>query len=293
MYGASLRNLFLYADRQDTYNEIITSEINQLSPTGLTELLFAGRTTSGSHYLMTTGPLPNDRSRPERKIASPYVFAEFCRLILGDRVEMMKGCYDKLHLTPTTFSATGMVFKYRAHQFLQEGRTLEIFPILASSEVQGAKHLKYVYNRYTDNVRQRQQFILPRLDLCPVDKDTQRTHELGVYYCSRSPTFPSVDSWVLVQPNPREPPIVLAFQMTINKKEHDAKPSSLDWLRMLVPLDAKVYHVILTPEAVEPEINVSADYLTTTFLGGRGVNDAFPVFHCEIGIVELFKPRVT
>ena len=225
MYGASLRDLFLYADRQDAYNKIVTSEINQLSPNGLTELLSA---ISNSHYLVTTGPLPNDRTRAERKISSPYIVGEFCRLILRNRVEMMKDRYNKLRTAPATFPAAGMIFKYRAHQFLQEGRTLDLFPILPSPQPQGETRLRYVYNKYIDDVRRRQRFTFPRLEVRIVTKDAQHTHELGVYYRPQGPNFPSADSWVLVQLNPQEPPIVLAFQMTINAKEHDAEKSGLD-----------------------------------------------------------------
>ena len=132
MYGASLKSLFLYARTPGTYDEMVTSEINQLSPDGLAELLCTNKVTDNSHLLVTTRPLPNNRARPERKPASLHILAEFCRLILRNRVEMMKACYDMLHLRPTTFSAAKMVFKYRAHQFLQEGRTLDIFPILAA-----------------------------------------------------------------------------------------------------------------------------------------------------------------
>ena len=266
---------------------MVTSEINQLSPRGLAELLSANKATDNSHLLVTTGPLPNDRTRPERKLASLHIFAEFCRLVLRNRVEM-KDCYDMLQLTPTTFSAAGMVFKHRAHQFLQEGRTLDIFPILTSSRSQGETRSEYVYNKYTDDVRRRQQFILPRLEECLVDKDPQLTYEPGIYYRPRNSNFPSVDSWVLVKPDSQNPPFVIAFQMTIDGGEHNAANSGLDWLGESVPRDAQMYHVILTPEGVEPEINVSTEHLIAGILGGRGIN-GFQLFHCKIDTVELFK----
>jgi len=273
---------------------MVTSKIVRLSPDEFARLLWTDEATEDSIPLITVGPMPNDRTRPERKIASPHIFAEFCRITLNNRVEMMKDCYDTLHLTPTSFSAAGMVFKHRAHQFLREGRTLDIFHILASSQLQGETNPKYIYNEYPDDAGRRRQFILPRLEVRLVDKDTQRTHELGVYYRPRNPNLSeSVDSWVLVRPDSQNPPIILAFQVTINEEECDVNPSGLDWLRALVPRDAQVYHIILTPEAVAPEINVPAGYLTAGFLDGRDVNKAFPVFHCKINVAEFFKPCPT
>jgi len=205
----------------------------------------------------------------------------------------MRDFYQSLHVSPTTASSAGIVFEARAHHFLQEGRTLEILPILSSSQLRGGKHLKYVYDKYVDDRKTMLRFTLPVLQQYRVNKDTRHTHELHVYYRPQISNFASVDSWVIVKPNPEEPPIVLAFQMTINKKEHDAKPIGLDRLRALVPEDAQVYYIVITPEEVTPEINVSADYLTAAFLNGRNVNKAFPVFHCKIEIAELFKPRLT
>jgi len=293
MYGASLGNQLLLADRPDIYHQKVITEIKKLSPDDLSKLFVSAKNvTDGSHLLMATGPLPNSRREPERKITSPYVLTEICSEVLKNRVEMMRGFYDTLHVTPTTSVAAGMVFEHRAHHFLQEERTLDLFPILASSQPQGRIHFKYVYEEYIHDVTRRQQVFLPRLEERIVDKETQHTHEFGVYYRPRRTNFPAVDSWVIVPPNdPKDPPIVLVFQMTINMKEHDAKKSGLDWMRELIPKDAEIYHVILTPQVVEPKINVSTDYLTAGFLGDRNVNDAFRVRHCMIHSVDLFKPN--
>ena len=281
-YGASLRSLFLYADRPGTYDEKVVSEICSLSPNVLRGLLLSTReATNSSYYLVTTGPLPNDRTKPETKIASPYVFAEFCRLILMDRVEVMEDYYNALRLAPT---AAGMIFKYRAHRFLREGRTLDLLPILAPPQPQGRTRSKYIYDKYTNDITRRQRVVFPRLEEYLVDKETQHTHEPNVYYYPRSTNLLAVDSWVLVRPNPQGPPIVLAFHMTIDTKEYDAEKSSLDRLGELVPGDAQVYHVILTPEVVKPQITVPTDYL----MAG---DEAFRVFHCKIETVELFKPH--
>jgi len=78
--------------------------------------------------------------------------------------------------------------------------------------------------------------------------------------------------------------------MTIDGGKHDAEKSSLDWLGESVPRNAQMYHVILTPEGVEPEINVSTDHLMAGIGGGHRDNVVFRFFHCTISTVELFKP---
>jgi len=127
MYGASPRSLFLYADRPTLYDEIVTREIYSPSPDTLRGLLVsADKATNTSHFLVTTGPLADDRTRPEGKLTSVYVFARFCELVLLNRVEVLKDFYEALHLTPTTACSAGMVFEHRAHQFLREGRILDL-----------------------------------------------------------------------------------------------------------------------------------------------------------------------
>ena len=203
---------------------------------------------------------------------------------------MMKVFYDTLHTAPTTSSTARMVLECRAHHFLRDGRTLSLFPILCSYQPQGRAHSKYVYDKYTNNILRRQRLRLPKLKELLVDHETLHTHELDVYYRPRSANFATVDSWILIRPSSKRPPIVLAFHMALNATERNGKQIDLGWLGGLVPRDARRYHIILTPEGVEPQINVPTDYLTAEFLGGRDVNEAFRVFHCRIDAVKLFKP---
>ena len=79
-YGASLRNLFAFADTVDTYNEVVISKIKKLSSKKLRKLLLsADDSPDNSHYLMSAGPMPSDRTTPERKAISQYVLEECCR----------------------------------------------------------------------------------------------------------------------------------------------------------------------------------------------------------------------
>jgi len=68
MYGASARSLFVYADTPGAYDQLVIAEIASLSPGVLRRLLIsADEATDKSHYIVTTGPSPNDRTIPERK----------------------------------------------------------------------------------------------------------------------------------------------------------------------------------------------------------------------------------
>jgi hypothetical protein len=126
VYGASLRNLVLRAGNRDMYRERVTAEIGKLSPRGLTTLLlYANNATDSSHYLMSTGPSPADRTKPERKIASPHILEECCKKVFGNRVELLREFYYALHSEPATSAAAGMVFEYR---FLHGGRGSQPLP---------------------------------------------------------------------------------------------------------------------------------------------------------------------
>ena len=69
-YGASSGNLFKFARKSGRYDEIVTSDVNKPSPFGLARpFQSAGNAVDNSHYLISTGPLSTDGTRPERKIA--------------------------------------------------------------------------------------------------------------------------------------------------------------------------------------------------------------------------------
>lgn len=64
--------------------------------------------------------------------------------------------------------------------------------------------------------------------------ETEITPEVETYYRHRLTDFPSIDSWVLVQPSSQAPPI-LTSQVTIGVTKHDIKKSCLDRMNKLIP----------------------------------------------------------
>lgn len=184
-------------------------------------------------------------------------------------------------------NAARKVFGIQAHHFLQKGKVLNLFPILSHSTPQDQK---YIYNNYTatrSNVVG-QQYTLPDLEECLVTKETPITDNLNTYYHPQGSNFPSIDSWVLVH-NSQEPLTLLVFQIMVTKEDHNVNRVGLDRLDGLVPAHARKHLVVLTPKGTMPQISVPTDYLTKTLLGGRKVDEVFPISHCPIDSTKLFK----
>ena len=282
-YGASLRDLFAFAHRPDAYHGAVLSEMRKLSVDGLVDLLeFCDLATNKGLYLMSTWPLPANRSRPERKFNSPYIFRECCRRILDDDVEQFGRFYMMSLFEKGTVPFAGMIFEHRVHQFLQEGRAINLFAIPAEASPEDGN---YIFNDYRDPCVG--QFTLPRLEERLVDEETRHTHELNIYYRPRNANF-SIDSWILIRPNPRGTLFLLALRIITDTKERSLTKRDLDRLTRLAPAGALVCPVILARRGVKPRITVPTAYLTKEFLRGRSVNDAFPVSYSRIDPAELF-----
>ena len=107
-------DLFALANHPDQYEESVEADLDKLSSDSLTRLLKqADAATKNPHCVVPTGPLPGNRSEPEKNFASPYVFGACCKLILEDNVSVTKIHYDILYGGPTTSTAAGMVFEHR------------------------------------------------------------------------------------------------------------------------------------------------------------------------------------
>ena len=281
----------MFADRPDAYRREVLSEICELSPERLNNLLRSANNAIEGPLLVSTGPSPRDRTKPEGAFASQYVLEECCERILKGEVEQMKTMFDMLYEQPDSSTITGMLFEHRAHRFLREGRVLNLFPILASTTPENGS---YVYKDYTatQNQRNENQITLPWLKECIVTKETTVTNEFNAYYRPRSANFPAISSWVLHQPKPYGSNTLLTFQMTMDPEKHDVKKVGLDMVDKLVYGDPRKYLVIFTPRGVEPHITVPTEYLIKfLYYGqyGHDVNKAFPMFHCPIDMFTLFS----
>ncbi|KAF9645194.1 hypothetical protein BDM02DRAFT_681763 [Thelephora ganbajun] len=86
-YGASLESLFRFFEDPACYGELVTREAKKLSSSDSYKVFqYAADTPDISDYLISTGPLPDDRTRPERKIASKFVLEKICARVIWERV---------------------------------------------------------------------------------------------------------------------------------------------------------------------------------------------------------------
>ena len=294
-YGASLRSLLVHAHDPHNYKDWVNAEINKLSPGSLLKLLLdPSAATEGSHYVITTGPLPGNHSKPYRTFTSPYVFEECYKQIYKDQAEMLKIHYNQLCSNPTTSAATGMIFKYRAHQFLQKKKTINLFPILGrlnpSYIPSYPPYLYYsqapiIYDDYkaTNSRKDKKQVNLPNLEEHIIIDKTEAHIKYNTYYRPEHSNSNSIDSWVLIQQGLWKPPIFIMFQITTDVGKCELTQASLDIIDQLdIPKDALRWLVVFSPKEVHPEIGPKmVDYLKKSVdIPLNSVH--IPVFHYPI-----------
>jgi len=247
--------------------------------------------------VISTGPLPGDRSEAEGNFASTYVLEECCKRILGDAVSEMRSHYNLLRGNPTTATAAGMVFEHRAHPFLRQQTAIDLFPIRGHLIMNGSQPSKnFTYDDYTatKNGANKIRVTLPRLAEHHLI-DTVPTHlNRNTYYRPKHTNFSSVGSWILIQPDPGQPPIFIMFQITINVGSHDVKVKGLELIDTLpIPVGAQRWLVVLTPSDVTPAIGpVSMDYLGKKISGGVKFGSVFSVFHYPVDSDAVFNNTV-
>ena len=175
-------------------------------------------------------------------------------------------------------SAVGWVFKYRMHQLLAAGRTIEMYPIRGNVAT-----VDIIYKDYaaTKNRKDVQHFELEKSDenILP-DPKTAPLKE-NVYYRPKSKNFPGIDSWFLYKDGD-ETPIILMFQITSVKTAHGVKSDGLGEIDSLkLPqdfLDARRIYVVITPDGIEPQITVPIDYFKPIAANDLSP-DALEVYH--------------
>jgi len=261
-YGASTRDLFNFR-RPDLYEQVVNEEIDKLSSDDFTKLFKAiDNTTIQSHYLISTGPLPTNRAMPERKAVSKYVLGKILNRAYSNQIGRIK-----------------MIYECQVHYLLQKEGVINLLPIHYDPVDRG---INVIYKNYSATDSAKIRVALPKSKELRFD-DPPTPLELDTYYVLQSSNCPTFDSLLLVQPNPRGPPILLAFQMTVGN-ECDAKKIDLDMVDKMVAevKDIKKYLVVVTPEGMRPKITVPRTYLTEEFLDGRNPDEVFPVYHLQV-----------
>ncbi|KAF9645187.1 hypothetical protein BDM02DRAFT_3120616 [Thelephora ganbajun] len=86
-YGASLECLFKFFQTPAHYERVVTEEVKKLSFSESYKVFqYAADTPDISDYLISTGPLPDDRTRPKRKVASKFALEQICARVIWGRV---------------------------------------------------------------------------------------------------------------------------------------------------------------------------------------------------------------
>jgi len=173
-----------------------------------------------------------------------------------------------------------MIYESQVHRLLQEERVIDLFPVCFVSVDRGENIIYKDYSA-TDNATIGKSFTLPGSKGFYFDKPPTSL-EVGTYYHPQSTNCPTIDSLLLVQPTPQEPPILLVFQITTSKGECEASKIDLDMVDKLAAADTEKHLVVVTPKGVQPKITVPRGYLTDGFLDGRNPDVAFPVYHLQI-----------
>lgn len=278
-YGASLRSMFQYSN-PGSYEDGLDEEVDKLSFQELTNLLSPNPARTHSHFLITTRPSQTNRALPNVKVASRYVLRKVCDKLFQAQPYELQMFYKALRSDPRMASTTSTLFGYRVHWLLQRKDNIEIFPIKGHAD-----SLNAIYNDYTATNKGKPKKIvqLPSLSEAYI-QGTPEPVQVGRYYRPLDPKFPSFDSWLLTEAAPRNPPIFLKFQVTLNKTQCEVKGSGLDILEPLVDPKIKRYVVVVTPEGITPDITV----LSLQPGQGQNVNTIFPVYHLPVPEEVLF-----
>jgi len=213
-----------------------------------------------SHYIITIQPSRTSRRVDEKRFASRRVFDMVWEKHLSRRLNLMEEFHSLFLASPIAATSAGWVFEHRMHQLLATGGTFQLFPIrchLANTNV--------IYTDYAASIAKRDQIEVQwsRSEEHPLVKKAKL--KAGYYYRPEASNFPTFDSFRLIKP-PNESPILLAFQITRNKKAHDAKLVGLRRIAELVlPKDTRSYLVVVTPQAIRPKIMVPMEHFPALF----------------------------
>ena len=278
------------------YEEIVFEKIDALDLDSLRQIFRNPNSCDSSHYIITIAPLPTNRMRFGKEIASRRIFELLWEKYVQHRIDIMAEFYELFLASSVTASTVGWIFERRMHQFLAEKRTIRLFPIQGRPA-----DAKFVYNCYAASAARSggENFSLTRSE----EYELVEGGELkkGRYYRPKPINFPAIDSLRLTHTR-SESPILLMFQITRNQKELDVSLGGLRRIDELhLPPNTRKYYVVVTPEAMQPNITIPRVYIEK---GGMprekgkqkakqadespGPEEAFPVFHYPVRSKDLF-----
>jgi hypothetical protein len=277
----------IYARDPDAYHNFLVRQVELLSPDTLRHTLQSPDSGTVSHLITLTKPSPASRSRPEKVIDSRVIFELLWDKHIKFRAAEMEALYDLFQSnTFQTSSAAGWMFELRMHQVLRQENSISLYRIHGR---RGNTNLIYDDYAISKSRKHTMAFQLTESEELPLDEGIKL--DIGRYYRSRALNFPTIDSLALIHP-PREPsPILLMFQITRNKTQHEVEESGLVMVNglQLPPGTRKVY-VVVTPQDRQPQITAPKKYFIDQGMGKKKADKVFQVFHCPINTRLLFSP---
>ena len=279
-FGASPRELRLYAEDPSRYLNHVIEAIGNIPPGQLAAILQNPETYRASHLFVVTEPSLESRNLSTRRIASDRVFGLLWDIHISRRIDDMGAIYDALPSPPSLAPAAGGLLERRMHQVLVGRWNLRLFPI-----PRRLAKINYLYDDYTATIRKEngQSFQLDRLVEYEFDFEEIKkvVIEENRYYRPKAKNFATVDSFFLYRP-PDTTPILFMFQFTQAQGGHDAKTKGLTLMDSLkLPTNVSKKYVVVTPEDTYPTISVSKVY--------HDSHGPLRVFHHPVNTGEIFR----
>lgn len=253
-FRASPRDLVHFAHRPGEYKALVAQQVQQVKPDTL-PFAFRSLDLEETYDLITRmEPSPTSRSLHEKTVASRGVFELLWEQYLKNRVAEMKRCYDDFKSSPVTAPVAGWIFELRIHQLLRRGYPLKLLPLcLGKAE---DRQFDIYDNHRTSHKRGSQKNL--QLAVSQEHRLTKGDQlHINHYYRPSAPSFPTIDSLLLVHPFGKLSPILLTFQITRDEEEHRVNEEGLRRIGELVfPPATRRYHVVVTPRGMEPRVKV-------------------------------------
>jgi len=275
-YGASPAKLVEYADDPSSYKNKVEDEVQRLSSSALLDVLETPDSHLESSSIITIDPSPTSRERFVARVASKFASELIWNRHLKRQVSESTRFYDLLQANTITSAAARLVFESQIHRLLSQPHTATLFRVPGrSGKVNFIYDTKKAQDPHDIHLNSIAEYWLE-------DKDD--IHASG-YHRPRSKNFPGFDSISVIH-SPGCRPLPFAFQIMLNKEEHDVKLAGLQRIDDLSRGISWLY-VVVAPEGVTPKIKVPKEYFPGE---GSGIDptDAFPVFYFPVNRKLLF-----
>lgn len=277
-FGASLRSVTNFADRPSEYEGFLRDKVAEVNADRLPRIFREPESHPLSHSIITIRPRPDSHAMRWKEFASRRVFKMLWEQHAKNRLDLTSAFYDVFRSHAIGPASAGWIFEFRIHQVLTERQTLQLLRM--QGHVAG---VDYVYETTPDRIA---------LELAASSEATfveGADLQPNKYYRLDSDTLPGIDSLLLVTPSDASLPILLMFQITHNRSDHDMNLADLEKVdRLGAPPSTRRYRVVVTPEGIHPKITVPAKYFEDAGLRELTSDEAFPVFHYPLRTDELF-----